>query len=408
MRASVSGTTLAIVIVTWNGRDDTIRALDALALQLQPTSDGNAAVIVVDNGSTDGTVLAIRDRLPGLQVVELPENRGFTGGVLAGVAASTADWIILLNNDAVPQPGWLQHYQTAAAGAERDVIAYGGKIVDMTGGLIDFIGGSMTFDGHAFQNGFRRQLSEVAEPDSGSPIFFACGGNMMVRRREFILLEGFDDDYFAYLEDVDFGWRAWLSGWQIRYLPQALVRHRSSATSNRLGDFERGVLFEKNALQTALKNYEDALLGPMSGTLFLTLLHRMHRYVLDRNRYTDALGRSPLGSLPSSDPRPVSLWSRLKRRLTPGSQHPHLTDELTTMQFRAIEWFFANSERIMEKRRRVQSRRVRSDKEIFERFPLSYIPTYHGDDVVMGSTLFQFLKPDISSIERSLSEVTRS
>ncbi|HXI13627.1 MAG TPA: glycosyltransferase family 2 protein [Thermoanaerobaculia bacterium] len=398
--------TLQIIIVTWNGKEDTIRALDALEPQLRFEGGAAASVIVVDNGSTDGTVAEIGNR-PHLRIIQLPENRGFTGGVVAGIAASSADWVILLNNDAVPEPEWLARYQAAAAGAAKDVIAFGGKIIDMTGSLVDFVGGSMTFDGHAFQNGFRRKLSEVEEPRSGDGIFFACGGNMMVRRREFIALEGFDDDYFAYLEDVDFGWRAWLSGWQIEYLPEALVRHRSSATSNRLGNFERGVLFEKNALQTALKNYEDALLGSMSGGLFLTLLHRMHRYVIDRNPYTSGLQRSPLGSLPAKDPQPESFMHRVKRGLTRDSQHPQISDELTVMQFRAIEWFFANSEKIMEKRRRIQSRRVRSDQEIFQRFPLFYIPTYHGDDALLASSLFKFLKPQVPSIERTLAEVIR-
>ncbi len=116
---------------------------------------------------------------------------------------------------------------------------------------------SLTFDGHAFQNGFRYPLGSRDEPNAGDEILFACGGNMISRRETLMELGGFDDDYFAYLEDVDFGWRTWIAGGRVLFEPRATVRHASSTTSNRLGDFERGVLFERNALQTAIKNYEN-------------------------------------------------------------------------------------------------------------------------------------------------------
>jgi len=96
--------------------------------------------------------------------------------------------------------------------APSDVISIGGKIVDLSGRLIDFVGGQMTFDGHAFQNGFRYPLGSREEPQRGAELLFACGGNMISRREPLMALGGFDDDYFAYLEDVDFGWRAARAG----------------------------------------------------------------------------------------------------------------------------------------------------------------------------------------------------
>src|SRR5205085_3947359 len=144
-----------------------------------------------------------------------------------------------------------------------DVVSVGGKIVDLSGELIDFIGGALTFDGHAFQNGFRYPAGSRPEPAAGTEILFACGGNMISRRAALLERGGFDDDYFAYLEDVDFGWRTWLSGGRALFEPRAVVRHASSATSNRLGGFERGVLFERNALQTVSKGPGD--LAEMAG-----------------------------------------------------------------------------------------------------------------------------------------------
>jgi GT2 family glycosyltransferase len=397
----VSTPLVDVVVVGWNGKDDTMRAIEAVLGQIGggPGQVPDARITVVDNGSTDGTwesVLALGGRV---RCVRLASNRGFTGGVAAGVEASDAELVVLLNNDAVPEPGWLEAMVASLEDAEDDVVAASGKIVSYDGALVDFIGGAMTFDGHAFQSGFRRPLGSVPEPARGDELLFACGGNMIVRRRPYVALGGFDDDYFAYLEDVDFGWRAWLSGWRVVYEPAGIVRHRSSATSNRLGNFERGVLFERNALQTVMKNYDDDMLREIAGPIFLTLLHRSHRYVVDRNRGTAAL-RRPAFEGEHAQPPARGRLLRFIDRLLGREQAPVIDDPLTVMQFRAIDWFLRNRDRVMEKRRVVQQRRKRSDEEIFRRFPPLEVPTYHGDDDLFSSPLFDSLRPRSIRFER--------
>jgi GT2 family glycosyltransferase len=396
-------TRVEVLLISWNGREDTLAALDSVLPQTTRLA-GACRVTVVDNGSNDGTSAAIARRFPSVRIIRLSENRGFTGGIAAGSAASDARHLILLNNDARPEDGWLEALVGAIENAPDDVIAVAGRIVDMSGQLVDFVDGIMTFDGHAFQRGFRKPIGEVKEPERGAELLFACGGNMIVRREPFLELGGFDDDYFAYLEDVDFGWRAWLSGWRITCEPAATVRHKSSATSDRLGAFERGVLFERNALQTVIKNCDEARLAELTAPLFLTLLHRLHRYTVDRNPGAEALTTPPFGEQPSLQ---RSRFRRLFRRLRRGrSDEIILHDPLTRMQFRAIEWFFRNSGKIMEKRGDIQARRKRSDAELFERFPLHSVPTYHGDGELMASALFAALRPE-GTIDRSLEEIIR-
>ena len=92
-------------------------------------------------------------------------------------------------------------------------------------------------------------------------MLFACGGNLLVRRRSFLAVGGFDDEYFAYYEDVDLGWRLWAAGWRVLFEPRAVARHRSNASSDRLGLYRRGFLFERNALCTAYKNLDDEMFG---------------------------------------------------------------------------------------------------------------------------------------------------
>jgi GT2 family glycosyltransferase len=363
---------------------------------------GDAMITVADNGSTDGSIGAIASRYPNIRLLPLGENHGFTGGIAAALVRSPARNVIFLNNDAVPQDGWLAALLDAIETAADDVVSVGGKIVDPTGTLIDFISGAITFDGHAFQDGFRYPLASRDDPAAGSELLFPCGGNMISRREPLLALGGFDDDYFAYLEDVDFGWRTWLAGSRVTYEPRAVVRHKSSATSQRLGDFERGVLFERNALQTVLKNFESV--HDASGALF-TFLTRLHHYATTRNANANELTREPFSRTSKSS---RSLAGRIRRKLFGRKPLATIDDPLTTMQFRAFEWIVAHGDRIAAKRAAVQKLRRRPDREIFERFPLHIVPTYPGDEALMRGALFNLLRPSLPSIERTLSDIMRT
>jgi len=370
-----------IIIVSWNGRDDTLRCLESVESERAKQRAGEAGVILVDNGSTDGLVDVVMRRFPAVRILRLRENRGFTGGTRAGAEFSEAEHLIFLNNDAIVNEGWLQALLSAIGTAPSDVISAAGKIVDYQGERVDFVGGIMTFDGHAFQNGFRKPLREASEPAPGAELLFACGGNMIVRRRAWLEVGGFDDDYFAYLEDVDFGWRSWIAGHRIVYAPGAVVRHKSAATSDRLGSFERGVLFERNALQTILKNYDRTMFQEVSGSIFLTYLHRLHHYSRTRNgRAAEPLNRAPFGDRNSDRKQ--------------SSTEAVLNDPLTIMQFRALSWIFDNSDHIMEKRAGVQAMRKRSDDDIFARFGLFHVPTYPGDALLFRSSLFAAVRSE--------------
>jgi GT2 family glycosyltransferase len=364
-------------------------------------------IAVVDNGSTDGSATAIASRYPDARLFVLEDNRGFTGGIAAAMRASTARNIIYLNNDALPEPGWLASLVRAIDDAPQDVMSVAGKIIDLEGKLIDFIGGVMTFDGHAFQNGFRFPLQSRPEPAKGAELLFACGGNMISRRAPLVELGGFDDDYFAYLEDVDFGWRSWISGYRVLYEPRGVVRHASSATSNRIGAFERGVLFERNALQTALKNYDEASLRDTAGAVFYAYLHRLHHYATTRNERIGELRRSPFEGAMRSEGKP-GLLTRVRRKLFGPPALARIDDPLTAMQFRAFEWILQNQERIAIKRKSVQANRKRTDAEIFAKFPLQIIPTYPGDEALMRGALFRILGPHLPSVERKLGDIIRT
>ena len=363
-----------------------------------------AGITVVDNGSTDGSIGAIKKRFPDVRLLPLGSNRGFTGGLAAALLRCTARNVIFLNNDALPEPGWLAAMVDAIESAPEDVVSVGGKIIDLSGEMIDFIGGVLTFDGHAFQNGFRYPDGSREEPGAGAEILFACGGNMISRREALVARGGFDDDYFAYLEDVDFGWRTWLSGGRVLFEPRAAARHASSATSNRLGDFERGVLFERNALQTVFKNAED--LRQMAGAALFAYLFRLHQYTVTRNEDADELSREPYTA--AKKKRRPGIFARTKRRMFGRAPLATIDDPLTATQFRALHWIMQHADRIAAKRAAVQKSRKRADGEIFQRFPLHIVPTYPGDDTLMRGALFRELLPSLDAVTKTLSDIMRA
>lgn len=390
-----------MIVLNWNGREDTLACLAALDPQLREVY--GSSMTVVDNGSTDGSIAAVTARFPHARFIPLGTNRGFTGGIAAALETSRARNVIFLNNDAVPDAGWLAALSRAIDDAPEDVVSVGGRILDPSGSRIDFIGGVMTFDGHALQNGFHMPLGSLPEPNAGDEIFFACGGNMISRRERLIELGGFDDDYFAYLEDVDFGWRSWIAGSRVIYEPAATVHHASSTTSNRLGSFERGVLFERNAMQTAIKNFEN--LRESAGSIFLTYLHRLHHYATTRNPNAAELTRDMGAPTSRTAAARRRLRDRVKRRLRGPEPLVAIDDPLTTMQFRAFDWVLRNETRLAEKRAHVQAMRRRSDSEIFERFPLRFVPTYPGDEELMNSALFRLLRSQLPSLEQKLADI---
>jgi hypothetical protein len=199
-------------------------------------------------------------------------------------------------------------------------------------------------------------------------------------------LGAFDDDFFAYLEDVDFGWRSWICGYRAIFEPRAVVRHASSTTSNRLGDFERGVLFSATRCRRRSRTTNTSA--------------RVRRRCCSRT--CTACTTTPRRAIPAHElTRTFGTPPKRKRRRWTSTPLAAIDDPLTAMQFRALDWIFRNDALLAKKRHDVQRRRRRSDREIFERFPLHFIPAYPGDEAMMQSALFRLLRPPLPSEERS-------
>ncbi|MCU1670205.1 MAG: glycosyl transferase family 2, partial [Blastococcus sp.] len=243
--------TICVILVNYRGAEDTLACLDGIHALDWP--DASLEVVVVDNASGASDVARIRAAAPHVEVVESPRNLGFAGGCNLGVRHSTGEYLAFVNNDARPEPGFLQ--AAVAEFGDRTVGAVAAKVLDWDGERVDFVGSALAWYGQ----GFKIEVGAVDDGrfDEVRDVLFGTGSALVVRRSAFEQLGGFDERYFMFFEDVDLGWRLWLAGHRVRYVPEALVRHRHHASMSTLGPWREQFLLERNALYTIYKNYDD-------------------------------------------------------------------------------------------------------------------------------------------------------
>jgi GT2 family glycosyltransferase len=227
-------TNVAVVIPNWNGNDFIVDCLGSLMKQSQA-----ATVIVVDNGSSDGSDKLVEKKFPSVTLLKLPSNLGFAGGVNHGIQyALEHDFthIALFNNDAVAEPDWLEKLVKAMdANPKLGIVT--GKFMKMDKQHIDSTGDFCRLNGMPSPRG--RGDRDKGQYDTAEYVFGATGGASLYRAKMFQDIGLFDEDFFAYFEDVDISFRAQLAGWKVWYTPEAVAYHHIGGTSSKLGSFSR-------------------------------------------------------------------------------------------------------------------------------------------------------------------------
>ena len=239
---------VSVVIANWNGRRHLAACLPALARQTYP----NFETVIVDNGSTDGSPAWLAEHYAAVTVIANTHNRGFAAANNQGIAAARGEFIALLNNDTQPDPRWLAALVQAVAvddhiGMAASLLLFADRpeVINSTGICVDRCGLSWDRDGG------RRRVATSADP---VPVFGASAGAALYRRALFEDVGVFDEDFFAYLEDVDLAWRARWRGWQAVFVPQARVLHTHSATGQEGSAFKTRWLARNKVILLA-KNY---------------------------------------------------------------------------------------------------------------------------------------------------------
>lgn len=333
---------VSVVIVNYNGSQflsDCLESLGRLSYPLELIS-----IYVVDNHSTDNSIELLARNFPHVMVVALETNLGFAQANNVGVGKTGSPLVALLNNDTRVDSDWLSALVRLKQSAP-DVACVGAKMLSWDGKRIDFVQGELGFYGHAFQRDAGRP-SELYQAEQPYEILFACGGSMLVDREIFLASGGFDAEYFAYFEDVDFGWRLWLMGYRVLFAPGAVTYHRLSATGARTPFFQRMVLFERNALFTLYKNLQERDVWRFLSASLLLTYKRQERWL----------------NVGTWDPRTFEFNA------------PVSADQLCAVrpevlsQAVAVNEFIDKMEIMRDRRALVQSWRKRSDDEILPLF----------------------------------------
>jgi GT2 family glycosyltransferase len=220
-----------IIIPNWNGADLLRKCLTGLQEQSLAHH-----VIVVENGSTDDSATIVKTEFPEIQLLEFNDNAGFAGGVNRGIRvalAQGAEYIALLNNDAVADKHWLSELVKAAE-VEPKAGMVAAKIVTQDGKRIDSTGDFYSTWGFPFPRGRGELDGGQYDGPNQRNVFAASGGASLYRADMFAEVGLFDERFFAYFEDVDISFRARLAGWKIVYQPTARVRHFIGGTSSRM------------------------------------------------------------------------------------------------------------------------------------------------------------------------------
>ena len=213
---------VTIIIPNYNGLKFMEPCFEALKLQICQ----DFQVLVVDNGSTDGSVEWLKEHE--IPSVFLPENTGFSGAVNVGLKASATPYVILLNNDTEPDCHYVGEMIKAIQRSPR-IFSVSSKMVQLYHKeLMDDAGDMYSLMGWAYQRGVGRSSAKYRRP---CRIFSACAGAAIYRREVFQEIGYFDEMHFAYLEDLDVGYRARIAGYDNVYCPTALVYHVGSGTS---------------------------------------------------------------------------------------------------------------------------------------------------------------------------------
>jgi GT2 family glycosyltransferase len=241
----------SVVIPNWNGAHHLPVCLDALQGQSYP----HLEVILVDNGSTDGSRALVREEYPEVRLLALERNLGLTGGNNAGFRTAQGEILISLNNDTEAHPRFVEALVTALKAHPEAGMAAAKMLLFDRRDHIHSAGDGYGADGIPFNRGVWEK--DEGQYDEPGWIFGGCGGAVAYRRAMLDEIGLFDEAFFMYCEDVDLNWRAQLAGWRCWYTPQAIVYHKLSATGGGpIASFYTG----RNTLWVIAKNYPGGLL----------------------------------------------------------------------------------------------------------------------------------------------------
>ena len=238
---------VTVVIPNFNG----MAYLDGVLSSLERQTIRNFEVILVDNGSTDGSCAFVSAEYPWVHMIQLPENYGFSRAVNEGIHAARSPYVLLLNNDTEAEPDFLEE-MVAALRRHKKAFSCQAKMIQLHDrDKMDDAGNYYCALGWAFARG---KGKDIRHYDREQKIFSTCAGAAIYRKKFIDRIGDFDEEHFAYLEDLDIGYRARIYGYENRYEPKAAVLHYGSASTGSRYNPRKTLLASANSIYVIGKN----------------------------------------------------------------------------------------------------------------------------------------------------------
>lgn len=213
---------ISIVILSWNGLDLLKECLPSVIRAVE-VYGGECEVLLIDNGSSDGSAEYVKSNFPQVKILSLGENLSFTKAMNKGIRVAKGDVVIVLNNDVIVEKDFIaplaKHFSE-----DKNIFAAGAKMLFWDRKTLNF--GRAKGD---FRYGFFRRV--IGDSASAVNSLYASAGGMALDKDKFLKLGGFDEDFEVYWEDLDLCYRAWRRGWKTVYEPQSVVYHKVHATN---------------------------------------------------------------------------------------------------------------------------------------------------------------------------------
>jgi GT2 family glycosyltransferase len=334
---SLSASDVTIIAVNWNGRVHLETLLPSILDQ------GAGEIIVVDNGSADDSVRFLEENYPSVRILKNPVNMGFSQPNNLAAKAAKGKILAFINNDMKAGSEWVSN-------GIRKLETYdcvSSRILSWDGKSIDFNGSSLQYLGYALQKNTGDLLTSIT--DKGGEILFPCGGAMFIRTELFLESGGFDENFFAIYEDVDLGWRLWVTGRRIALDGDSIVYHKGHATFQTQDNSRMRYLMHRNALLTILKNYADDTVKKVFPMAMMMAVRRAVR---------------------CSGVRKESfyLWEEARRGLDSGDEPTRISNLDALNHLVAVDDAIKMLPDILEKRRIIQAKRKTGDDQILSLF----------------------------------------
>lgn len=247
---------VAIVILSWNGR----HFLEKFLPSVLQTNYNPVQYYVIDNASTDDTISFLQENYPQVEIIPLKYNEGFAKGYNVGLEDVTADYFVLLNQDVEITPGWIDllietmERNPEAAACQPKILCYNEKNYFEHAGAA---GGYLDMFSYPFCRGriFDFLEEDMGQYNTNSEIFWASGAALCIRSELFYRMKGFDEDYFAHMEEIDLCWRLKRCGYSILSVNDAVVYHVGGGSLSKENPHKTYLNF-RNSLCMMLKNLE--------------------------------------------------------------------------------------------------------------------------------------------------------